>query len=57
MFRLAYIAPAVMYVCLFHLTVFKETVAETLRPLAEGKEHHEESPTSAAGLSQSISGL
>ncbi|XP_036930374.1 pre-B-cell leukemia homeobox interacting protein 1b isoform X4 [Acanthopagrus latus] len=27
----------------------EETVAETLRPLAEGKEHHEESPTSAAG--------
>ncbi|XP_029307598.1 pre-B-cell leukemia homeobox interacting protein 1b isoform X2 [Cottoperca gobio] len=28
----------------------EETVAETLRPLAEGKEHHEESLTSAAAV-------
>ncbi|KAL3060178.1 hypothetical protein OYC64_014709 [Pagothenia borchgrevinki] len=31
----------------------EETVAETLRPLAEGTEHHEESLTSAAGPGES----
>lgn len=29
--------------------LYQETVAETLRPLAEGTEHHEESHTSTAG--------
>ncbi|KAM7420837.1 hypothetical protein PAMA_015176 [Pampus argenteus] len=32
----------------------EETVAETLRPLAEGTEHHEESHTSAAGSGANI---
>nr|XP_046256037.1 pre-B-cell leukemia homeobox interacting protein 1b isoform X2 [Scatophagus argus] len=31
----------------------EETVAETVRPLAEGTEHHEESSTSAAGSGES----
>lgn len=30
--------------------MFQETVAETLRPLAEGTEHHEEGLTCAAGV-------
>lgn len=38
--------------CVF---LYQETAAETLRPLAEGTEHHEESHTSTEGGFHNIS--